>query len=323
MIDSQDQIKHVHLELSSLCNARCPQCPRNFYGFPYNLGYVETNLSFEKLKSILPEKVIKQLNEVNINGNYGDFVMNPESYEIIAWLRNLNSDMKIWVSTNGGARNNEFWQNLAKLDLIILFCIDGIGDTHKIYRQDTEYEIVMKNARTYIATGGRAIWHMTEFEHNLHEFEQAHKLSQEYGFADFYRRETPRDTGPVYDRHGNKVFVMKNAKWHGNSDKIDKAYVDKFLRIKSKENNHLNKMIQVSCETKNLKSIYISSEGHITPCCYTALYKTVPEFYSGIETLLTEKTLDSALESFNEIEKTFDTNTLRVCGTICGAIAND
>jgi hypothetical protein len=35
VIDYQD-IRDVHLEISSLCNASCPWCPRTFWGYPYN-----------------------------------------------------------------------------------------------------------------------------------------------------------------------------------------------------------------------------------------------------------------------------------------------
>jgi MoaA/NifB/PqqE/SkfB family radical SAM enzyme len=306
----------VHLELSSMCNARCPLCPRNFFGFPYNRGYVETNLQLEKLKFLLPIQTIQNLDEVLINGNYGDFVMNPESLEIITWLRSINSKMKIHVSTNGGARDKSFWSELAKLNLEISFCIDGLEDTHAIYRQDTSYEVVIKNARTFIKAGGYAIWTMTEFEHNYHEFDKAKALSRLYGFRGFNKRVTKRDKGPIYDRNGNKIFVMKNSNQH--PDKIDSEYVDKVFQMSGSKSHLTNKIIKVSCESKNLQSIYISSQGHITPCCYTALYnKNNPEYYSGIDNLLSDKTLDHAIESFDTVEKSFNTNTLKVCERFC------
>ena len=46
-------IRDIHLEISSLCNARCPLCPRNFHGYPYNDGYIERNLTLDDVKKIL------------------------------------------------------------------------------------------------------------------------------------------------------------------------------------------------------------------------------------------------------------------------------
>ena len=51
MISYQD-IRDVHLEISSLCNASCPWCPRTFWGYTYNGGYPEVNLTLDNAKKI-------------------------------------------------------------------------------------------------------------------------------------------------------------------------------------------------------------------------------------------------------------------------------
>ena len=33
-----NDIRDGHLEISTICNAACPFCPRNFWGYPYNGG---------------------------------------------------------------------------------------------------------------------------------------------------------------------------------------------------------------------------------------------------------------------------------------------
>ena len=47
-----DNVKELHLELTTLCNARCPLCVRNANGYPHNFGYPETSLSLEQVKQI-------------------------------------------------------------------------------------------------------------------------------------------------------------------------------------------------------------------------------------------------------------------------------
>ena len=61
-------IKQIHLEISTMCNARCPQCPRNFRGYPYNDGYTETNLTLEQVQKIFPIEFVQQLKHIHING---------------------------------------------------------------------------------------------------------------------------------------------------------------------------------------------------------------------------------------------------------------
>ena len=110
-------------------------CMRNYHGFPYNLGYKETNMTLEKIKTIVPEFVVAQLNHVLINGNFGDLVMNPETPVILSWLRKHGQQpgpgkpgLIISAFTNGGAQGREFWQALAATGVYLEFCIDGLED---------------------------------------------------------------------------------------------------------------------------------------------------------------------------------------------------
>jgi len=315
-----ETVRHIHFELSSMCNARCPFCPRNFYGFPHDTGFVETNLSLDQIQQLLSSDFISQLDEVLINGNFGDFVMNPESVEIISWLRQCNDRMKIHISTNGGARNKEFWEQLAKLNLEISFCIDGLDDTHHIYRQDTTYKQVIKNASYYINAGGEASWVMTEFDHNRHQLEQAKLESQRLGFIQFTSRPTSRNAGPAYNRQGQKVFKFKNID-NAYPDTITESWVKDFRKktiLKTEPLSHIAKVnTNLSCESNNLKSIYISSEGKITPCCYLALYSWHPRFNHGVEELLTTQSLHDSVRLFDKIEETFTNKQLNACQLNC------
>ncbi len=85
MIEYQ-HIRDVHLEISSLCNAACPWCPRNFWGYPYNGGYPETHMTLTQAKKIFSESFLQQLDSININGNFGDIVMNPQGADIVEYL---------------------------------------------------------------------------------------------------------------------------------------------------------------------------------------------------------------------------------------------
>ena len=57
-----NDIQDVHLEISSLCNASCSWCPRTFWGYPYNDGYPEVNLSLKQAKQIFQPEFLIQLN---------------------------------------------------------------------------------------------------------------------------------------------------------------------------------------------------------------------------------------------------------------------
>ena len=311
-------VRHLHLELSSDCNARCPQCPRNFYGYPYNFGYEVTNLSLDRIKSLLPVAFVAQLTGILINGNYGDFVMNPKSVDIVAWFRQHNPTMKIDISTNGGARDAEFWSGLARYDPIVSFCIDGLEDTHALYRQNTVYSTVIKNAQTFISAGGSAIWCMTEFDHNLHQFDQAEQLSQTLGFDRFYRRLSARDQGPVYDKQGNRVFVMKQV-----DNKFPEKIDDNFIANRIQHRQSRQEVYKpATCYAARQKSLYISAEGTIDPCCEVGLDKPKISMWHELSTFrknIYPTDLNNGISWFNKIlDKIGTTEQMSVCSNVCG-----
>lgn len=333
MIDFKD-IRDVHLEISSLCNASCPWCPRTFWGYPYNGGYPEINLGLESARKIFSNTFLLQLTSIRINGNFGDIVMNPEGPDIVEYFFEVNPYLKVSISTNGGARDTQFWTRLAKTGAQVLFCLDGLEDTHHLYRQNTVWKTVIRNAQTFIDAGGCAVWKMIRFDHNRHQIDQCHNLSQEMGFADFILIDHGRDTAPVFDQHGSLVHIMGN--YTGESDfktllnkKITHTILLEDITVDRKPCSG------ITCETKTLGSIYISANGDVSPCCYTGFY---PKTYghgqyhqAGNAQLIPlisknnalEYPLQQCIEWFSLVEKAWKTQTyeqgrLIICDDNCG-----
>ena len=204
------EIRHLHLEISSKCNARCPLCPRNLHGYPYNDGYIEKNITLFEIKKIFSVDFIQQLDEILINGNFGDIVMNPEAVNIIKYFRKYNTRAQIQISTNGGARNKKFWQSLAELNCVVWFCIDGLEDTNHLYRQNVVYSKVIDNAKIFIEAGGQAYWQMIDFDFNQHQQQAARELATNLGFVKFRVMQEGRNQTPVFDNLGNLVHTIGN-----------------------------------------------------------------------------------------------------------------
>ena len=324
-------IKHIHLEISSLCNARCPLCPRNFHGYPYNDGYIERNLTLQDVKHIFQPTFIKQLTGIMINGNFGDCVMNTETPDIIEYFKTHSPNIKIDVSTNGGARPKQFWQRLAELDVHVLFALDGLADTHSIYRQDTVYETVLKNAKTFIEAGGQATWKMIPFDHNQHQIEACQELSKQLGFSDFILTDQGRDTGVAVDKKGKVVNVLGKPK---------KINFEQLLQSKKTDEvvlEDLNPVVKnITCEVKKSKSIYVTSTGEVYPCCYTGFYPRTyghGQYYQVVNKQLKdiiesnnalETSLQESITWFNSVEeswsnKDFNNGRLVVCNDVCGS----
>jgi MoaA/NifB/PqqE/SkfB family radical SAM enzyme len=276
-----DSIRQVHLEISSRCNAACPQCPRNFYGYPFNDGYIEKDLSLLEIKKIFSPQFLGQLNSILINGNFGDIVMNPDALEILEYFSkhyNYNHS-RTMIITNGGARNGAFWTKLAQLDCQVIFCLEGVdNETHAMYRQNTLYDVVIKNAKTFIDAGGHAVWKMIKFEHNQHQIDLAKHLSEQFGFKSFELIDHQRDMGPVYDSNGKLVHIMKYDSWKPLGLPLDlkEALALKLTKNFTPETCDTKTNPDIHCKVIDSASVYISSTGHVYPCCWLGM---APETY--------------------------------------------
>jgi sulfatase maturation enzyme AslB (radical SAM superfamily) len=303
-------------------------CIRNYHGFPYNFGYKETNLTLEKIKKIVPESVVAQLKHVLINGNLGDLVMNPETPAILSWLQEHGRKPEsgkpgliLSAFTNGGAQGRDFWQAMAATGVHLEFCIDGLEDTHHIYRQNTVFETVIKNAQTFIAAGGYANWCMTEFDHNRHQINEARERSEALGFKKFNLRHHGRDWGPVYNQHGQKIFELRNENFKTFPDQIDKEWIEKHgRRTLSPSPNE-----EIKCKALHSwspVSMYIAADGTLDPCCFIGNFsKHGTLSMSDIHKLKNNDTVDTLEKGvvwFNQVIDTFDTpNQLTACNTYC------
>jgi hypothetical protein len=333
MIDYQD-IRDVHLEISSLCNASCAWCPRTFWGYPYNGGYPELNLTLPQAKTIFLPSFLQQLTSIRINGNFGDIVMNPEGADIVDYFFSVNPDLQISISTNGGARNKEFWQQLAKTPCVIHFCLDGLADTHHLYRQNTVWKTVIANAQIFIDAGGRAVWKMIQFDHNQHQINQCRTLSKQMGFEKFALADDGRNTAPVFNKQGNFTHMLGN--YQGSTDFTELFHKKTTDQILLEDiTAHRTPSTCISCETKNLKSIYIAANGDVSPCCWTGFY---PKTYGHgqyhqaanaqlIPLIVKNNSLEHALEEciewFKSVENSwsihnYNQGRLIICDDNCG-----
>lgn len=335
---SLSNIRSIHLELTTSCNARCPCCPRNVAGYDRNDGYPECDMTLAQIQNILSIEFLKQIDRIYISGNFGDFLMNPQSVEILQYLRDhINPSGCISVGTNGGARDKTFWQKVAQLVNDITFCIDGLDDTHNIYRKNTVYRTVINNARTVIESGGHASWKFIVFDHNRHQVDAARALSKELGFKNFYLHDHGRNRTPVFDRYGNFEYYI------GSDGPQQPTKIEWVLnsthrkRTTSPDNFPYEPAQSITCDSLKKQEIYITANGEVYPCCFMGHYPltfqlNMDTWYSrtGIQLRdmiqnnnALEHGLEKALAWFDKIpekwqQPTWDQGRLAVCDTSCG-----
>lgn len=309
MLYKYTDIKTVHLEVTDKCNAACPMCARNINGGEENPQLPNVELTLEDTKRIFEPAFIKQLDRVYMCGNFGDPIVAKDTLEIFRYLRENNPKINLSMMTNGSAKSLIWWKELAAVlgtQGYVTFSVDGLEDTNHLYRQNTVFKKIMQNAEAFIQAGGRARWDYIVFAHNEHQVEEAEALSKAMGFERFQYKKSARFfsnvSGVTKEMHqatnrkglGTLLQMPTNPKYRNavleELSKIASEVKEiKFLPSKVADvKDHLGRQTfnldsekkkpmekvwdaaNIKCKVAEEKSLYISAEGIVQPCCWTA-----------------------------------------------------
>jgi MoaA/NifB/PqqE/SkfB family radical SAM enzyme len=266
------ELRSIHIEITNRCQASCPMCSRNYRGEVENPLLKISDWTFEDFKEIFKTEVLKTIKRIEFCGNFGDPLINRDFHLMTSYVKDL--DIFIDVHTNGSLHNQEFWKKLPQYlpQHRVVFGIDGLADTHSVYRRGTNFEKILKNAREFINAGGVAEWSFIRFKHNEHQIEQAKKLANSIGFSKFYTKDSSRfafeTECAVLDKHERITEVIKPP------TKTKVTYFD------PRDLATVSKTIQntdIDCYAQHKKEIYIDAHQKIMPCCFLA---AIPYDYS-------------------------------------------
>ena len=233
-----NNVKIVHLEPTTNCNAACPQCLRTRTEFEPN------ELSLDDIKILFTPDVLMQLEKIYMCGNYGDPASARQTLEMYEYFRSVNTNLTLGMNTNGGIRFPDWWTRLAKVmnksNDYVVFSIDGLEDTNHLYRRNVRWSKVMDNAKAFIDAGGSAHWDMLVFEHNKHQVDEAHKLAKDMGFNWFRAKVSRRFNRFPVDGISQPIEF--------NDTKVLEGHIE--------------------CSAMKENSIFVDASGKVFPCCW-------------------------------------------------------
>jgi len=309
MLYRYTDIKTVHLEVTDKCNAACPMCARNINGGEDNPQLPDVELSVDDVMTMFPVDFVKQLDRMYMCGNYGDPIAAKDTLEIFQYFRKHNPKMTLSLHTNGSAKSTDWWNQLATIlgsKGYVVFSVDGLEDTNHLYRQNTVFSKIMTNARAFISAGGRARWDYIVFAHNEHQVELAETLANKMGFEKFQFKKSARffsnASGVTKEMHqsanrkGLTTLLQPptNPKYRNSALKelskiasttnevkflpskvadLDSILGKQVFHLEAEKKSAMEKYwdtSEIKCKVAEEKSIYISAEGIVQPCCWTA-----------------------------------------------------
>ena len=250
MYINADKVTMLHVEPTSKCNASCPGCPRN------NCGYgVKKSLILQDLD---PDIIIAEANKlinlkvIHLCGNVGDAIaykyLNKAVDKIVAQneffrIIKANKHWTLSIATNGSLRSTKWWEELGKkcnLNLFkshrIQFGIDGLEDTNHIYRQATNFNKIIDNAKAFIDAGGVAEWQYLKFKHNEHQVDEARQLANDIGFNRFFVQQ-PYITSAYHWKTGEEFYLEPAGNREFDRNRLqDEIHRSKERKEKTKNN---------------------------------------------------------------------------------------
>jgi MoaA/NifB/PqqE/SkfB family radical SAM enzyme len=245
-----NDIRVIDVETINNCNAGCALCLRH--------PGMRTNdtLDWAQVTAQVPPQVWQNLKTINFNGTTGDNIMHPDIFNIIEWTVN-NTTAFINIHTNGSLRSTAWWQELGQLlhghEHRVIFGIDGLEDTHEIYRTNTNWKKIISNAESFIQGGGCADWQFILFEHNAHQIEACRSLSEQLKFESFFvlheDRFNSQDPLQSHLQPASHALVPQTVNF----------VVRDFIKPSTGT---------ISCESQRVGWISIYADGTIWPCCW-------------------------------------------------------
>ena len=268
-----DSVDEYQLEITTYCNAACPQCPRNLGGAGINPYMPLTHLPRDTIDHAFTDKVCQDLRQVFFCGSYGDPIMHPEFLNILRDFRSKNPTLWLYIHTNGGVHDTGYWKEIASIMAgygQIDFGIDGLEDTLHLYRRNVKYSKVIENAQAFISAGGRAQWNFIVFRHNEHQVKEVLAQGKKLGFHNVLIRKTGRflnhaqleemDTWPV----ANNEYVLEvpqGSEFRNQSIMFLPKLKQQYANIKDYFDT-----TPIRCDALNGHKVAINAEGIVLPC---------------------------------------------------------
>ena len=261
----------VFLDVSTYCNAGCPQCHRTN---PNGLGKADwlplIRWDLKTFQKAFPKEELENILVLKFCGTWGDPVMCKELYQMCEYIIQ-NSNCRIEMDTNGSIRDTDWWWNLGVLcgdRLMVVFDVDGIDQKmHEKYRRFTHLDKVLENMESLSYTKARTQSQTVLFKHNQDYKDEIISLVKQHGSVKHSFVISDRFEAHQVTEDNKRFFIDEN----GEEDYLQRADPETLpdgviagigKRVPSYE---------IKCKWALPRNeVVVNPDGQIMPCCYHA-----------------------------------------------------
>ena len=215
-------IQVADINLTNLCNARCPQCQRTS---PFGLQTLKnlplTTWSLLDFKNYFPKNSLDDIKEYSFCGTYGDPLMAKDIESIVYYIMD-NSNAKVIITTNGSIRNEDFYTRLGEYcgrRLSFVIDVDGVDEQmHQKYRRGTSLKKSLSALKAISKTKAIPLSQTVLFKHN----EMYENRIKQLAIKNGSKNHVSYPSGRFDDVHGDDHtfnFINEN----GEADTLERA----------------------------------------------------------------------------------------------------
>ncbi len=268
MILKPSEIEKIELELSNVCNLKCPLCLSQNKQF--------SNIFKPHFRSV--SDIIKQLDlfenvkVISIAGDASEPTLYPHLFQLFDYLHKRN--IAIYLFSNANTHDEQYWYNLGHKVLNdhdrCIFTICGTTQVlHERYRVGSSLDIVLRNSQAFINENKNDYMQYLRFEYNRYDADIAIKtILRKY--SHYYIM----NTDPIFER-----FHLNSN--DDNNGIISTNYIKNEYKIRSSiAKMKRNKCLE--CQSLKHKIVRIDNYGVISPCVCYRLYNDENFLKNGV-----------------------------------------
>jgi MoaA/NifB/PqqE/SkfB family radical SAM enzyme len=275
----------LDMELSTFCNARCPQCSRT-----EELDNVKkkewlplTSVTIAKFKKWFPPKDLNNIKNYHFSGTYGDPGMCKDLYKIVSYIIDNSTTATISINTNGSMRDENFWWDIGakgQKRLTMIFDVDGINqEMHNFYRRGTTLSKVLNNMSAVLDTPAKVTVFTVLFKHNQNYLDDIRDMCNNLGeisrFDWVEGNNFDQSTYPFNDEDGNPLQLEQVTNdrpafpvYHFSKDAIDDSERPSRRVRDHRHHSSIKDYTEIKCNAIERNNLKVSVDGVVTPCCH-------------------------------------------------------
>ena len=273
-------VKDTELELTNLCNAKCPLCYRN------NKDYIAKSPYQRPLNEVIEQlNLFTNLESIKLVGTISEPTLYKDFFPLIDYLNSRN--IEIEICTNGDTHQPSWWRTLGKLlkkDDKVYFTICGsTQELHEVYRKGTNLKRILENAQAFKECSGHKndYAQLIRFNYNDKDFNDWDIINTVTNFSNLYWTETFLAL-PIESYKNMTKDLYEKLKPHPKKYPLYKQIESNAMKKASKQEH------QPKCIAKEDSTNQINLQGEILPCYLfteryapeTSLNKTIRKTWS-------------------------------------------